>query len=101
MLAHITIVYNIINMVFCKGVQVKFSQPLYSTLESDGILYGSLVLSEPLQNIYRLRLKFISGNATSKCKGNYCRFIATFFNSQEMKIFMADQLMLSLVLEQL
>ena len=78
-----------------------FSQPFFSTLESDGILYGALVSSEPLQSIYRIKLKLISGSATSKCKDNYYRFIVTSFNSQERKIFMVDQLKLSLVLEQL
>ena len=74
---YVFLVVDILAYYFFKGVHVKFSQPLYSTLESSGKLHGTLISSEPLKKIYQIRLKLISGNATSKCKGHYWRYIAT------------------------
>ena len=47
---------------------MNFSKSFYSTLESNGMLQGAVVSSRPLQDSYQLRLKYSSGNATSKYK---------------------------------
>ena len=57
-------------VIYCVGVCVNFSQSLYSTLESSERLQGAVVSSRPLQASYQIKLKFTSGNATSKCKHN-------------------------------
>lgn len=63
-------------MMFSVGVCVNFSQSLYSVLESTGKLQGAVVSSKPLQESYQVDLKYISGNATSKCKN----YVNTYYN---------------------
>ena len=56
---------------------MKFSQSLFSAMESNGELQGAVVLSEPLQGTYQIDLKYISGNATSRCRllNIYCNLV--------------------------
>ena len=70
-------------MMLSVGVCVNFSQSLYSVLESTGKLQGAVVSSKPLQESYQIDLKYISGNATSKCK-NYQLHIVIYFNALQV-----------------
>ena len=56
---------------------MNFSQSSYSAMESNGELQGAIVLSEPLQDTYQIDLKYISGNATSRCRllNTYCNLV--------------------------
>ena len=51
---------------FSAGVDIRLSQPIYSIMEPSERLQVSIISSHPLQNPYQIRLKCISGNATSK-----------------------------------
>ena len=52
---------------FFISVHVKFSQRLYSVMESDGNLQGTVVLSGPLKRFCEITIKCTSpGNATCK-----------------------------------
>ena len=62
-----TAVHNLIFFfVIHTGITVQFSEPLYSTLESTGMLQATLVSSLPLSTDYRVRVRFRPRTATSK-----------------------------------
>ena len=47
-------------------VTIEFSKPLYTTMESSGVLQAALIASLPVSTNYLVGVSFISGSASSK-----------------------------------